>query len=232
MPRKASGRKETKKRERGATSGGDEENKRTNAVCVSAVALVAFYPFLDDEAQACDRTRRVAEGHGEAFWRKREKRSPTSLQNDRPRAASRSARERRISTKKKKTSRWGLEEAKARHQNAFQNSQRPARDTGAPVRRGFVMALVCIVGEKAKRGLGTLEAGRRGCEKWSLIEIPVVSSFFFFNLELFFVLSLFRPCFSFVFSASQGGPNDRVPTRFRSEKKKQGNSEFYNTDGK
>ena len=42
-------------------------------MCVSAVVFVACPLLLDDKAQACDRTRCAAEGHGEAQKTKREK---------------------------------------------------------------------------------------------------------------------------------------------------------------
>jgi hypothetical protein len=58
--------------------------------------LLARSLLLEDGAQACNRTRRAAKGHGEAFKTEREKRLGRPLFDDRPRAASRSAKERRI----------------------------------------------------------------------------------------------------------------------------------------
>lgn len=98
-----------------------------------------------------------------------------------------------LNAEKKKTSRWLATKKKSRR-----NSPRPARDTVAPVRRGFVRALVCIVEAKVKRGGRALEAGGRGerVEK-SLIEIR--SSEFFLQpgpgFFLFvFLVSASSPC--------------------------------------
>jgi len=84
------------------------------------------------------------------------------------------------------------------------NSQRPARATGAPVRRGFVMTLVCIVGlEWRKRALELSKRGEGG-GKDEERELDLKKRvrerdlFFFLNLDLEFCslsLSSLAPLF-------------------------------------
>ena len=151
MP-KASGREKSKER---SDDDGDEEERRKVRACVSAGVLVACHLLLNNKAKACNRTRRAVKGHGEAFNKKRENASLDLSCRSTESSLSIEERRRRRFDEERKTSRWRSKV----NENAWKNSQRPARDTVAPVRRGFVMALVCIVDEKVKGGVGALEAG-------------------------------------------------------------------------
>lgn len=155
---RASGRKESK-RERERSDDGDEEGetkKRSVRLCRGARRALSIprrrgASLQSDAPRGRGARRGVSDKPRKAFADLLSKRSTESSLS----IGKGSVEYRR----RKKLADGDWKKQKARHQNAFQNSQRPARDTVAPVRRGFVMALVCIVGEKAKGGFGALEAG-------------------------------------------------------------------------